>query len=122
MRLETMDLFVTQQKTANHLVRAEKLRSKSTQAGVRRKRFIFSYPRTDRAFGNVDMQALADPALRIAYGVAEVIGRDRFEDNARRIRLIFSCGCSEFVQALPALEDLQISKVVQSPAFFDGGL
>jgi len=66
------------------------------------------------------MQPLADRALRITYGVAEVVGRNRFEDHVGRIRLIFSCGCSEFVQTLPALEDLENSEAVQSPAFLDG--
>ncbi len=63
------------------------------------------------------MQALADFALRSAYGVAKVIGRDRFEDRSRRVRFISSCGCGEFVEALSALEDLQDSVAIQSPTF-----
>jgi len=66
------------------------------------------------------MKTIADRALRIAYGVAEVVGRNRFEDDVRRIRLIFSRSCSEFAEALPALEDLEDSEAVQSPAFLDG--
>ena len=65
------------------------------------------------------MEAFADCPLRLTHGIAEVIGRDRFEDHVGRIRLIFSCGCSEFVQALPALEDLEDSEAVQSPALLD---
>ena len=68
------------------------------------------------------MKTIADRALRIAYGVAEVVGRNRFEDDVGRIRLIFACGCSEFVQTLPTLKDLENSKAVQSPAFLDGEL
>ena len=52
------------------------------------------------------MQPLADRALRIAYGVAQVIRRDRFEDRSGRVGFIFSCGGGEFVEALSALEDL----------------
>ena len=78
-----------------------------------------SYPRPDRTLGNVDVQPLADRALRIAYGVAEVVGRDRFEDDVGRICLIFSCGCREFAQTLSALEDLENSEAVQSPALLD---
>jgi len=37
-----------------------------------------------------------------------------------RIRLIFAWGCTEFVQTLPALEDLENSEAVQSPSFLDG--
>jgi len=66
------------------------------------------------------MQPLADHALRITYRVAEVVGRNCFEDHVGRIRLIFAWGCTEFVQALPALEDLEDSEAVQSPAFLDG--
>ena len=65
------------------------------------------------------MQPLADHALRITYGVTEVVGRNCFEDHVGRIRLIFSRSCSEFAQALPALEDLEDSEAVQSPAFLD---
>ena len=79
-----------------------------------------SYPGPDRTIRNVDMQPLADRALRITYRVTEVVGRDRFEDHVGRIRLIFPRSCSEFAQAFPALEDLKNSKSVQSPAFLDG--
>ena len=66
------------------------------------------------------MQPLADHALRITYRVAEVVGRNCFEDDVGRIRLIFAWGCTEFVRTLPALEDLENSEAVQSPAFLDG--
>jgi len=52
------------------------------------------------------MQPLADRALRIAYGVAEVVGRDRFEDHVGRVRFILSRGCGEFAETLSALEYL----------------
>jgi len=98
----------------------EKFAADDAHARVRRKRFMRSYPGPDRTFRNVDMQPLADRALRIAYGVAEIVDRDRFEDHVGRIRLIFAWGCTEFVQTLPALEDLENSEAVQSPAFLDG--
>ncbi len=63
------------------------------------------------------MQPLADRALRIAYGVAEIVDRDRFEDHVGRIRLIFSCGCSEFVEALSALKNLEDSVAILPAAF-----
>jgi hypothetical protein len=66
------------------------------------------------------MQPLADRALRITYRVTEVVGRDRFEDHVGRIRFILSRGCGEFAETLSALEDLEDSEAVQSPAFLDG--
>ena len=68
------------------------------------------------------MEAFADCPLRLTHRIAEVVGRDRFEDHVRRIRLIFACGCGEFVEALSTLEDLEDSETVQSPAFLDGEL
>jgi hypothetical protein len=79
-----------------------------------------SYPGPDTTFGNIDMQRLADRALGIAYGVAEIIGRDRFEDRSGRVRFIFSCGCGEFVEALSALEYLEDSEAVLPLAFLHG--
>ncbi len=79
-----------------------------------------SYPRSDRPLGNVDVEALADRSLRITDGVAEVVGRDRFEDHAGRIGFIFSCCCGEFVETLSALEDLENSETILSPSFLDG--
>ena len=76
-------------------------------------------PETDRSFGNVHMEALADRALRITEGVAEVVGRDRFEDYSGRVGFIFSCGCGEFVKTLSALEYLERPEAVLSPSFFD---
>ncbi len=78
-----------------------------------------SYPRSDRPLGDVDVESLADRALRIAYGAAEVVGRDRFEDHAGRISFIFSCCCGEFVETLSALEDLENSETILSPSFLD---
>src|SRR5258708_21676776 len=78
-----------------------------------------AYPGPDRTFGNVDMQLLADRALSIAYGVAEVIGRDRFEDRSGRVRFIFSCRCGEFIKTLSALEYLERPEAVLSPSFLD---
>jgi hypothetical protein len=63
---------------------------------------------------------LANRTLRIAYGVAEVVGRNGFEDHARRVRFIFSGVCREFVEALSALEELEVSEAVQSPPLLDG--
>ena len=79
-----------------------------------------SYPGPDRSFGNVHVQSLADHALRIAYRVAEVVRRDCFQNHAGRVGFIFSCGGSEFVQALSALKDWEDSEAVQSPPLLDG--
>ena len=65
-----------------------------------------AYPGPNRALGNVDVEAFTDSALRITEGVAEVIGRDRFEDRSGRVRFIFPCGCGEFVETFCALEYL----------------
>ena len=80
------------------------------------------YPGPDRAFGDVDVEAVADRALRVAYGVAEVIEGNRFENRALRIGFVFSCGCGEFVKALCTLKYLKNPEAVLSPAFLDGGL
>ena len=80
---------------------------------------MHAYPGPDRTLGNVDVEALADHSLRITEGVAEVIGRDRFEDHAGRVGFIFSCGCGEFIEALSALEYLEDSEAVLSPSFLD---
>ncbi len=120
MQLETVHLSVAQKKTANHRVCVKKLPPDGAQASVSRERSIRSYPGPDRTFGNVDMQPLTDRALRIAYGVAKIVGRDRFEDRSGRVRFVSSCGCGEFVETLSALEDLQDSEAVLSPAFLHG--
>ena len=78
-----------------------------------------AYPGSDRSFGNVDVEAFTDHALRITEGVAEVVGRDRFEDHSGRVGFIFSCGCGEFVETLSALEYLEDSEAVLSPPFLD---
>jgi len=78
-----------------------------------------AYPRPDRPLGNVDVEALADHSLRITEGVAEVVGRDRFENHSGRIGFIFSCGCGEFVETLAALENLERPEAILSPSFFD---
>ena len=119
MQLETVDLFVAQKIIANHRVRVKKPPADGAQASVSRERFMRAYPGPDRPLGNVDMEALADHALRIAEGVAEVVGRDRFEDHAGRVGFIFSCGCGEFVETLAALEYLERSEAILSPSFFD---
>jgi len=77
-------------------------------------------PGPDRSFGNVHREALADHALRIAEGVAEVVGRDRFEDHSGRVGFISSCGCGELVETLSALEYLEDSESILSPSFLDG--
>ncbi len=79
-----------------------------------------AHPGPDRPFGNVDVEALAYRALRIAYGVAEVIGGNRFEDHAGRVGFVFPCGCGEFIEALSALEHLEDSETIQSSAFLHG--
>ena len=79
-----------------------------------------AYPGPDRPLGNVDVEALADRALRITEGVPEIVGRDRFEDHAGRVGFIFSCGCGEFVEALSALEYWEGSEAVLPPSFLDG--
>ena len=81
---------------------------------------MLSYPRPNRPFGNVDVLSLANRALCIAHGIAEVIFRNRFEDHAGRVGFIFSCGCGEFIEALSALEYLEDSEAVLSPSFLDG--
>jgi len=79
-----------------------------------------AYPGPNRPLGNVHMEAFADRVLRITEGVAEVVGRDRFEDHAGRVRFIFPCGCGEFIEALSALKYLKDSEAVLSPSFLDG--
>ena len=81
-----------------------------------------SDPRPDRTFGNVDVQPLADRALRIAHGIAEVIFRNRFQDHAGRVGFVFPRGCGEFVKALSALKDLEDSVAILPAAFFHGEL
>ena len=78
-----------------------------------------AYPGPDRSFGNVDVEAFTDRALRIAQGVAEVVGRDRFENHSGRITFIFPCGCDEFVETLAALEYLERPEAILSSSFFD---
>jgi hypothetical protein len=56
-----------------------------------------SYPGPNRRFGNVDVETLADHALRVAYRVAQVVRGNRFQDHARRIGLVFSSGCVQLI-------------------------
>ena len=119
MELETVDLLMTQDKTARHRIWVKKRPSYCAEAGVGRERLMRAYPGPDRPLGNVDVEALADRALGITEGVAEVIGRDCFEDHVLRIGFIFSCGCGEFIEALSALEYLEDSEAVLSPSFLD---
>ena len=78
-----------------------------------------AYPGPDRSFGNVDVEAFTDCALRITEGVAEVIGRDGFENHSGRVGFIFPCGCGEFVETLAALEYLERPEAILSPSFVD---
>jgi len=80
---------------------------------------LFRIRGPDRPLGNVDVEAFTDRTLRIAHGVAEIVGRDRFENHTGRIGLIFSCGCGEFVEALAALEYLERPEAILPPSFFD---
>ena len=80
---------------------------------------MHAYPGPDRSFGNVDVEAFTDHALRITQGVAEVVGRDRFENHSGRVAFIFSCGCGEFVKTLGALEYLERPEAILSPSFLD---
>ncbi len=73
MELETVDLLVTQNKTANHCSRIKKSFPFRAQARVGCERFIRAYPGADRPFGNVHVQTLADRALRITERAAEII-------------------------------------------------
>ena len=79
-----------------------------------------AYPGPDRSLGNVDMETLTDRTLRITEGVAEVEGRDRFENHSGRVGFIFPCGCGEFVETLAALEYLERPEAILSPSFLDG--
>ena len=81
---------------------------------------MLAYPGPDSSFEDVDVEALADCALRIAHGVAQIVGRDRFEDHAGRVGFIFPCGRGEFVEALAALQHLKGSEPVLSSSFLDG--
>jgi hypothetical protein len=104
MDLETVDLFVAQNKTPNHFRRMEERFSFLAQARISCKGFVCAYPRADRPFGNVHVQPLADHALRITHGAAEIVGRDGFEDHSRRVAFVLSCICGEFVKTLSALK------------------
>ena len=64
------------------------------------------------------MQALADHALRIAYGVAQVVSRNRFEDHAWCVGFVLSCCGGVFIEALSALKDLEILKRFSRLPFF----
>ena len=116
---ETVDLFMAHGIAADDRLRIEQSSSRSAQTRVGGERLMRAYPRPDRSFGNVDVEAFADHALRITEGVPGVVGRDRFEDYSRRIAFIFSCGCGEFVETLTALEDLERPEAILSPSFFD---
>jgi len=50
-------------------------------------------PGADGAFGNIDVKTLADQALRFAYGIAEIVRGDGFENNPR-------CTCPAFPAAV----------------------
>jgi hypothetical protein len=119
MEPEAVDLPMAERKTADHRLRIEQSSSRGAQTGVCGERLMSAYPRPDRPLGNVDVEAFTDFALRITEGVAEVVGRDRFEDHSGRVSFIFSCGCGEFIETLSALEYLEDSEAVLSPSFFD---
>ena len=122
MELEAVDLLMAERKTADDRLGVKKFSCWGAQARVGRERFMRAYPGPDRSFGNVDVEAFTDRALRITEGVAEVVGRDCFEDHAGRVGFIFSCGCGEFIEALSALKYLEDSEAVLSPSFLHGEL
>ena len=78
-----------------------------------------AYPGPDRSFGNVDVETFTDCALRITEGVAEVEGRDRFENHSGRVGFIFPCGCGEFVKTLGTLEYSERPEAILSPSFLN---
>ena len=58
--------------------------------------------------------------LRIAERVAEIVGRDCFEDRALRVGFVFSWSCGEFIETFSALEYLERPEALLSPpSFFD---
>jgi hypothetical protein len=52
-------------------------------------------------------------------GVTEIVGRDRFENYARRVGFVLSRCRGVFIEAFSALKHLEDSEPVQSPAFLD---
>ena len=65
------------------------------------------------------METFTDRTLRIGDGVAEVVGRDGFEDHSGRVGFIFSRSGGEFVETLGALEYLERPEAILSPSFLD---
>ena len=119
MKPEAVDLLMAHGIAADDRFRIEQSASRCAQTGVGRERFVRANPGSDCSFGNVDVEAFTDRALRITEGVAEVVGRDRFEDHSGRVGFISSCGCGEFVETLAALEYLERPEAILSPSFFD---
>ena len=58
------------------------------------------------------MQTLADQALSFTHGVAEIVRRHRFDDHAWRVGFVLPRFRGEFMETLPALEDLEVPESV----------
>ena len=67
MEPEAVDLLMAHGIAADDRLRIEQSSSRGAQARVRRERFMRANPGSDRSFGNVDVEALADRALRVTH-------------------------------------------------------
>ena len=116
MYLEAVHLPVLEEAAGDDRARVEQPLAGGAEAEVRAKRPVGLEPGLDRACGDFHMGALAQDALGVREGIAEVEGRDRVEDRFQLVRAVLAGLSAEAVQALRALEELQRPQAVPALA------
>ena len=120
MDLMAIDLLVIEVDGPDDRLRSKEFLPIGSQARVGRQRPVFCQPGTDRALGDVPVEACVQQSLRFGERVAEVERRDSLEDEPKWVRLVFRWSTGKTVQAFGALENLMDLQTVAALAFLDG--
>ena len=122
MHLETVDLLMMEGMRADKSVGPEESSACKTETRVRRERTVFVEPGTNSTVRNLTMVSPAHDSLCFCEGVAEIEGRNAFENDVERICFILACGTREAMQTFGATKHLQGLQTVAAHTFLDGEL
>ncbi len=120
--LMAIDLLVIEVDGPDDRLRSKEFLPIGSEASIRSERSIFREPGTDRALGDVPVEASVQQSLGFGERVAEVERRDRLENEPKWVRLVFRWSAGETVQAFGALENLMDLETVPALAFLDDAL
>jgi hypothetical protein len=116
--LEPVDLLVLHREGADDLARLKEPLPFKSQAGVGGEVLVVRDPLREGALRNCEAESLLEYALRLAQRVAEIVGRDGFEDDLEGVGLSFAgvvvesavaLGAGEYVDCLQAVSPLALS-------------